>query len=473
MDTSLWIGDATREGAKTKVVAPWSRETLAEVTLADASAAEAAVALASKVAADFARVPGHARRDGLARVAQALLERRGELATLLAQEAAKPITAARAEVDRAISTFRIASEEATRLGGEALALDVTTAGEGARGVVWRVPAGPVLGIAPFNFPLNLVAHKVAPALACGCPIVLKPPPQTPLSSLFLAGIVRESFGFSGALTVLPCAVDVAESLVKDDRFAVLSFTGSDKVGWHLKSVAGKKRVLLELGGNAAAIVHRDAPLDFAVTRIALGAFGYAGQVCIKVQRVMVHQDVYDDFVSRFLDATKRVVPLSPLDESALMSAMIDDANAARVDAWVDEGISRGASCLLRGAREGNRLGPSVLAFEGAGTGAKVVDEEAFGPVVTLHRYREWDEALAMADATRYGLQAGVFTDSRELVARAFERLHVGALIVGDAPTFRVDNMPYGGTRDSGLGREGVRYAMEEMTLRKLMVERRV
>jgi acyl-CoA reductase-like NAD-dependent aldehyde dehydrogenase len=451
--------------------APWDGEVLAEVSLADRDTANRAVELAVSATVQLTAMPSHARRDALARISRTLGARREEFARTLALEAAKPIAQAHAEVMRAESTFLIASEEATRLAGEGLLLDVTASGEGYKAVAWRVPSGPVIGIAPFNFPLNLVAHKVAPALACGCAIVLKPAPQTPLSALLLAEIVREAFGPWGALTVLPCEVDVAESLVTDARFATLSFTGSAKVGWHLKSIAGKKRVLLELGGNAAAIVHEDADLDFALSRIVSGAFGYAGQVCIKVQRVYVHAAIYDRVRDRLLDLAKPLTPSSPLDEKAMLSSMIDESNAKRVDAWVQEALSNGGNALLRGARDGAKLWPSIVAFDDGGVGNKIVDEEVFGPVLTLHRYRTWDEALTMADATRYGLQAGIFTDSRARIATAFERLHVGGLIVGDVPTFRVDNMPYGGMRDSGLGREGVRYAIEEMTERKLLVER--
>lgn len=273
---------------------------------------------------------------------------------------------------------------------------------------------------------------------------------------------------------MPCGrVTWAERLARDDRFAVLSFTGSDRVGWHLKAIAGKKRVLLELGGNAAAIVHEDAPnLAMAAGRIVSGAYGYAGQVCIKVQRLYVHRPIAERFVADVVARASALEPRAPLDEAAVIGPMIDAAAAARVDAWVDEAIAKGAKPLLRGARDGARLGPSVLWFDGAGAGCKVVDEEVFGPVLTVHPYDAWDDALAMADASRFGLQAGIFTDSWARIQAAWTRLHVGGLVVGDVPTFRVDNMPYGGTRDSGFGREGVRFAIEEMTERKLLVTRR-
>jgi glyceraldehyde-3-phosphate dehydrogenase (NADP+) len=329
----------------------------------------------------------------------------------------------------------------------------------------------VLGISPFNFPLNLVAHKVAPALACGASIVLKPAPQTPLVALELGEIVRDSGFPEHALQVLPCDVTIAEALVRDDRLATLSFTGSAAVGWHLKSIAGKKRVLLELGGNAAAIVYEDADLEFAASRIVSASFGYAGQVCIKVQRLYVHEPIADRFIERIVAAAKGLAPRSPTEEG-ILSCVIDEKSAVRITSWVDEAKQGGAHTLVESARDRNRLGPIVLAFDGSGMGLRVVDEEVFGPVLTVHRYARFEDALAMADNTHYGLQAGLFTDSRTRVEQAFERLHVGGLVVGDTPAFRVDSMPYGGTRDSGIGREGVRFAIEEMTERKLLVTRR-
>jgi acyl-CoA reductase-like NAD-dependent aldehyde dehydrogenase len=271
--------------------------------------------------------------------------------------------------------------------------------------------------------------------------------------------------------VLPCDVDVAERLVKDERFATLSFTGSAKVGWHLKAIAGKKRVLLELGGNAAVIAHDDANLARLGERVVAGAFGYAGQVCIKVQRLYVHSAIYDRVVGDLVDRTKKLAPAAPLEASTVVGPMIDEANAKRVEAWVAAAIAAGAKPLVRGARDGNRLPPVILAIDGDGRGMQVVDEEVFGPVLTVHRFDTWDDALRMADATKYGLQAGIFTDSQARIREAFARLHVGGLVVNDVPTFRVDVMPYGGVRDSGFGREGVRFAIEEMTERKLMVVR--
>ncbi len=472
MDHALHVaGNVFEDGPRKKIRAPWDGAELGEVVLADAERVDLAIDAAVKAFAATRRTSTGVRKRALRFIAETIGQNAQEIAATLADESGKPIALARAEVARAVATFDLAAEEATRLGGEVLDLDATPPGEGYHGMVRRVPSGPVIAIAPFNFPLNLVAHKVAPALACGASIVLKPPPQTPLSALHLAAIVREAGLPPNALQVVPCEVAEAERMVKDPRFAVFSFTGSDRVGWHLKDVAGKKRALLELGGNAAAIVHEDGDVAFAAERVVFGAFGYAGQVCIKVQRLIVHDAIHDAFVADVLERTRALAVKSPR-EPGILSCMIDEANAVRVDAWIDEAIAGGARPLLRGVREGNRLGPTILAIDGTGAGMKVVEEEAFGPVLTIQRYESWADALAIADATRYGLQAGIFTDSEARIAAAYDALHVGGIVVEDVPTFRVDGMPYGGARDSGLGREGVRYAIEEMTERKLLVKRR-
>ena len=470
------IGGEVITGAASRAVRePWSSEPVAEVAHCDEAAAERAVAHAAAGFELTRRLPSYVRRDLLRKIAERLTTEQEAFAELIAREAGKPITQARAEVLRAVSTFDLASEEVSRDRGEVMALDVTPAAAGYQGQFHREPSGPVLAITPFNFPLNLVAHKVAPALACGATVVVKPSPQAPLSALSLARLVRDvarEVGTpEGALQVVPCDLPVAERLVKDDRFRVLSFTGSDRAGWHLRAIAGKKRVSLELGGNAAALVHEDAPLDYAADRITTGAFAYAGQVCIKVQRVIVHRAVAERFVGMLVDRAARLAPADPMLAATLMGPMIDEANAVRVVAWVDEArAAHGTTILLAGGRERNRLGPSVIRLaKGTGAGLHVLDDEVFGPVLTVQTYDTWDEALALADATRFGLQCGLFTDSLERIRAAMDRLRVGGLIVGDVPTFRVDNMPYGGMRDSGLGREGVRFAMAEMTEPKLVV----
>jgi acyl-CoA reductase-like NAD-dependent aldehyde dehydrogenase len=471
-DGSLFVSARRVDsGERLAVVDPWSGEIVGHVVLADDALAEQAVDACVRALPKLAALSSYDRKRILARVARNIEAQADDFAQLIAREAGKPIAQARAEVARGVSTFEIASEEATRIAGEVMPLDVTAASRNTTGSWVRVPAGPVLAIAPFNFPLNLVAHKLAPALACGCPVVLKPPPQAPLTSLLLAECIREAGAPVDAVQVLPCEVAVAEKLVRDDRFATLSFTGSARVGWHLKGLAGKKRVLLELGGNAAVLAHDDAPLERVRERVVAGAFGYAGQVCIKVQRLYVQRAVAGALVPAIVEAARAIQPASPLDPATVCGPLIDENNARRVEQWVNEAVTAGARVLCGGRREGNRVWPCVIEIEGDGRGLKVVDEEVFGPVLTVHRYDAWSEGLAMADATRYGLQAGVFTDSRARIAEAFAKLHVGALVVNDAPTFRVDSMPYGGTRDSGLGREGVRFAIEEMTERKLLVVR--
>ncbi len=459
------------DGPRHAVRDPWTAQEIGSVVQADEALADEAI-VASVRAFERLRVrSSYERKTILARVAAEIEARKEEFAELIAREAGKPIAQARVETERGISTFQIASEEATRIGGEAMPLDITASSRGYSGTWVRVPAGPVLAIAPFNFPLNLVAHKLAPALACGCSVVLKPPPQTPLTSLLLGECIRHAGAPDDAVQVVPCDVPVAEKLVKDDRFTTLSFTGSAGVGWHLKAICGKKRTLLELGGNAAVLVHDDAPLDWACDRVVSGAFGYAGQVCIKVQRLYLHRTIADSFVARLVERTRAIEPKSPLDPTTVCGPMIDEANAKRVEQWVGEAVRAGARLLCGGRRDGNRYWPTVLEIDGDGRGLKVVDEEVFGPVLTVHRYDTWSDAVGMAGASRYGLQAGVFTDSRARVAEAFSRLQVGGLVVNDVPTFRVDSMPYGGVRDSGLGREGVRFAIEEMTERKLLVVR--
>jgi acyl-CoA reductase-like NAD-dependent aldehyde dehydrogenase len=467
---ALYVASRRIEHGGTLIVRdPWSGHEVGRAVLGDKALAEEATAASVAAFDRMSSCTSHERSAVLSRIAKQIESREEPFAQLIAHESGKPVALAKIEVARALATFRMGAEEATRIFGEAIPLDVTAASRGYSGSWVRVPSGPVIAISPFNFPLNLVAHKIAPALACGCSIVLKPPPQAPLTSLLLAECIRQAGAPDDSVQVFPCEVAVAEAMVQDDRFATLSFTGSAKVGWHLKGIAGKKRVLLELGGNAASIVHDDGPLAYACDRVVSGAFGYAGQVCIKVQRLYLHRPMADSFIARLVARTRAIEPRSPLDATTLCGPMIDEANAQRVEEWVDEAARAGAKVLCGARRDRNRYWPTILEIEGAGRGLKVVDEEVFGPVLTVHRYDTWDQALTMADATRYGLQAGIFTDSRARIAQAFARLHVGAVIVNDAPTFRVDSMPYGGTRDSGLGREGVRFAIEEMTERKLLV----
>jgi len=460
-----WV--ATAHSAS--ILNPYNGEVVGRAPQATAAEMERAIDAARRCFAGSRRWPRHRRAALLGAVVDGLRRSREELARLIMAEAGKPIQYAAAEVDRAISTFTIASEETKRLAGDLPPLDASPAGEGYLAMTARLPVGPIAAISPFNFPINLVAHKVAPALAVGAPVVLKPPPQAPLTSLRLGRIIQEAGAPPGLMNVLPCPVDVAAQLVTDDRLALLSFTGSARVGWALKGQAGKKRVVLELGGNAAAIVQDDADLEFAATRLAVGAFAYAGQICISTQRIYIQESVYDRFLDRFLTATRQLPVGDPADPKTVVGPMIDQAAADRVESWVKEAVSRGATTLLAGTRRGNVLSPIVLTD--VDPRMKVVCEEVFGPVVVVSRHRTFQEAIDQVNASPYGLQASVFTRCVDELFRAWGGLDVGGVIVNDYPMFRLDQMPYGGAKESGLGREGVRYAMESMTEPRLLVVR--
>ncbi|MDX2009722.1 MAG: aldehyde dehydrogenase family protein [Myxococcaceae bacterium] len=451
-----------------EVRAPWDGRLLAQVAQASSAHAEQALAFATARRPALASTSAGKRRQVLQRVGEGLERRRLDFLDTIVHEAGKPVSAARAEVARAIETFTLAAAELARFGGETVPVDLFPGAEGTTAEVRRVPAGVVMGLVPFNFPLNLGAHKVAPALAVGAPIIIKPPPQAPSAMLLLAELVLEAGADAGALQVLPCSVDVAEPLATDPRVRVLSFTGSAKVGWHLKAKA-RGKVLLELGGNAAAIVRPDAALDAAARKLAQGAFVNAGQVCIKVQRIVVEAPVWNAFVDAFLREVDRLGVGNPSDEATVVGPLIDEANARRVDGWVDEAVARGAKVLRRGARQGAVVPPIVLTD--VPRDVRVYAEEVFGPVAVLEKVASFDEALDAVNASRYGLQASLFTNELSAVRRAFAELEVGGLIVNDAPSFRSDNMPYGGVKDSGLGREGVRYAMHDFTEERVLVLR--
>jgi acyl-CoA reductase-like NAD-dependent aldehyde dehydrogenase len=470
MDHRLLVdGEWVATDHSASILNPYTGEIVGRVPQATAADMERAIAAAHRCFAESRRWPRHRRAALLGAIVEGLRGSRDELAWLMMAEAGKPIRYAEAEVDRAIWTFTVASEETKRLAGELMPLDASPVGDGYLAMTARLPVGPIAAISPFNFPLNLVAHKVAPALAVGAPVVLKPPPQAPLTSLRLARIVQEAGAPPGLFNVLPCPVEVAAQLVTDDRLALLSFTGSARVGWALKNQAGKKRVVLELGGNAAAIVQDDADVEFAASRLAVGAFAYAGQVCISTQRLYVQEEIYERFLNRFLAATRQLPIGDPADPKTVVGPMIDQAAADRVQGWVKEAVSHGATTLLAGTRRGNVLSPIVLSD--VDPQMKVVCEEVFGPVVVVSRYRAFQEAIEMVNASSYGLQASVFTRRVEDVFRAWAGLDVGGVIVNDYPMFRVDQMPYGGQKESGLGREGVRYAMESMSEPRLLVVR--
>jgi acyl-CoA reductase-like NAD-dependent aldehyde dehydrogenase len=449
------------------VTNPYTGETLAQVPLAGPEQVELAIAAAAQAFEPFAAWPAHRRAAVLCAVAEGIAARRAELADAIVAEGGKPVTQALGEVDRAVTTFSIAAEEAKRVGGEVIPADTTPAGEGCVALTRRFAVGPVTAISPFNFPLNLVAHKLAPALAVGCPVVLKPPVQTPLTPLMLAEIVAAAGAPEGAFTVLPCKVEPAQALITDDRMAVLSFTGSAAVGWKLKALAGKKRVTLELGGNAAVIVCPGTDLKAAAARIAWGAFAYAGQVCISVQRILVHASVHDAFVEALVAATRALPVGDPRDPQTVVGPLIDAGAADRVTAWVEEAVAAGARALTEPRREGNVVSPVLLA-DVPGT-VKVSCEEVFGPVATVAPFDTFDEAIERVNDSPYGLQAGVFTDDLGEALKAHARLRVGGVVVGDIPTLRLDHTPYGGSKESGLGREGVRYAMDELTEPRLLL----
>jgi acyl-CoA reductase-like NAD-dependent aldehyde dehydrogenase len=396
-----------------------------------------------------------------------MTERKEEFARTLAQEAGKPIRAARTEIERSIFTFTVAAEESTRIHGEYLPLDWQEFTAGRWGIVRRFPIGPIAGITPFNFPLNLVAHKVAPAIAAGCPIVLKPAPQTPLCSLLLAECVQQAGWPDGGLSVLPLSNEDAGLLVTDERIKLISFTGSVPVGWDIKRRAGKKKVVLELGGNAAVLVHSDADVAYAAERCVVGGFAYAGQTCISVQRILVEQSVYGKFTDLLIEAVKQLKTGDPMDESTDVGPLIRESDAIRTTAWIDEAVRSGARLLCGGRRTHNVVEPTILT--GTKPDMKVNCQEIFGPVVTVEPYQNFDQALRQVNNSVYGMQAGIFTRDAKLLFQAYEELEVGSVIAGDVPSFRIDHMPYGGVKDSGLGREGLRYAIEEMTEPKLLV----
>ena len=469
MRPMLLAGKWTDSAETIKVHNPFDGSVVGEVAKAGPAELERATQAAVAAFETTRRLSSAQRSEILAATSAELDRRKEEVARTIALEAGKPIKLARGEVGRAVHTFSVAAEEAHRIGGEVIPLDVTAATEGRLGITRRFPLGPVLAISPFNFPLNLVAHKLAPALAAGNPFVHKPASATPLTALMLGEILLAAGAPPGAVSVLPCSGADAERLVADDRFRVLTFTGSPEVGWRLREKAGKKRVLLELGGNAAIIIHEDADLDRAVDRAVVGAFAYSGQVCISVQRIYVHRPIYAEFSRRFVERAKALKMGNPLDEAADLGPMLDEAAAARVEAWVSEALRGGAKALCGGRRDGRHYLPTVL--ENVATSMKAHSCEIFGPVANLYPYQDFEEALRLVNDSDYGLQAGVFTRDAARIFRAFEALEVGGVIIDDSPTFRVDHMPYGGEKASGLGREGVRYAIEEMTQLRLLALR--
>jgi acyl-CoA reductase-like NAD-dependent aldehyde dehydrogenase len=440
------------------------------VAFADGAAVRKAIAAAHGARAEMVAFPPDARRDVLEHCARRFKERSEELALALCVEAGKPIRDARGEVARLVDTFRIAAGEATRIGGEVVELQVAERSRGYRGMTKRVPVGACSFITPFNFPLNLVAHKVAPAIAAGCPFVLKPAAKTPVGALLIGEVLAETDLPKGAFSILPCSNEDAAALVEDERIALLSFTGG-LVGWELKARAGRKKVVLELGGNAACIVDADPgrPLDEVVDRLVTGAYYQSGQSCISVQRILAHADVYDALKRKLEAAVGKLEMGDPRKQSTFIGPMIDEDAAKRLEGWINEACKAGARKLAGGARRGNLL-PAWL-LEDVPRTLELYRKEAFGPVALLERFEDFEQALATVNDSDFGLQAGVFTGSLAHAMRAWDVLEVGGVVVGDVPSFRIDNMPYGGVKQSGLGREGVRWAIQDMTETRLLVIR--
>jgi acyl-CoA reductase-like NAD-dependent aldehyde dehydrogenase len=460
-------GEWAESPDKLVVTKPGSEAEAGTTFLATEEHYEAAVSRACEVRAELAAQPGYERMRVLTGVADWIEARREELAALLCAEAGKPIKDSLTEVDRGALTFRMAAAEVARSSGEFLPLDINPASRGRFGITRRFPVGPVAGISPFNLPLSLSVHKVAPAMAVGAPIVLKVPTAAPLTMLAVARLIDEAGALPGSVSVLPMSRRLGDRMVTDDRFKLLSFTGSPAVGWDMKARAGKKKVVLELGGNAAAIVDESADLEWAAQRCAYGAFKYAGQTCISVQRIFVHERVWDEFTAMFTGRAKALRLGDPADPATDLGPMIDEAAAARIEAWVGDAVADGANVLLGGERDGAWYPPTVLTD--VPDHARVCCDEAFAPVAVLARVPDFDEALRRVNDSAFGLQAGVFTRDVWQSWHAFAQLEVGGVILNDSPTYRVDHMPYGGVKDSGLGREGVRFAMADMTEQRLLV----
>ena len=449
----------------------YTGEIATRVPLANSEMIDEGIRGAAQAFDTFRRWPAWRRKAVLQHVVNRMGERHEEFACALAVEAGKPIKDARGEITRGIDTFTLAAEEATRMYGELQPLDISERASGYQSLWKRVPIGPCSFISPFNFPINLAAHKIAPALAVGCPFVLKPASRTPIGALLLGEILAETDLPDGVFSILPCSRDGAELFTVDERFKLLSFTGSPEVGWDLKAKAGKKKVVLELGGNAACIVDRGADLDRAVDRILFGAFYQSGQSCIGVQRILGHREIYDDLRGRLIERTAKLKAGDPLDEDTFLGPLITENDARRLETWVKEAVAGGGTLLVGGGRDGAFLEATIV--EDAPRDAPLTRQEAFGPVATLESFDAFDDALAVVNDSDFGLQAGLFTRDLDHAFRAFNELEVGGVIINDIPSMRVDSMPYGGVKDSGLGREGIRFAMEDMTEIRLLVLHRV
>ena len=450
------------------VVNPFSGKIFAQTFLAGENELELAIVAAQKVCKEMRDLPSYKKFNILREIADAITKDRERLALLLCRESAKPMRYAMGEIDRAAQTFLIAAEESKRLPKEYISLDWTAAGQNKEGIINYFPIGIVAGIAPFNFPLNLAVHKIAPAIAAGCPIILKPASSTPLSTLELAKIIDKTDLPKGAVSILPMNRVAGNQLVTDERFALLSFTGSPEVGWNMKKNAGKKKIVLELGGNAGVIVSATADVEAAVKKCLVGGFAYSGQVCIHAQRIYVQKEIFNSFSKLFCEGVSKINSGNPEDASTEISSMIDEENAKRVEIWVNEAVAAGAKNLCGGKRAETFYPATILT--NTNVAMKVSCEEVFGPVVILESYDTFENAIQLINETKFGLQAGVFTNEISEMEMAFKEIETGGVILNDVPTFRVDHMPYGGIKDSGLGREGIKYAILDMMEAKILVK---
>ena len=464
----ILLGGEWRDAAENITVkSPYTNEVLAEVASANAEEAEEAIAIAEKAAGEMRGLARFEISRGLRKIAEGIEARKQKFTETIVNESAKPIIYARGEVERAIATFHHAATEAERFCGEVVPVDAQAQGKGKTAWTLRIPKGVIYGITPFNFPLNLVAHKVAPALAAKNSIIIKPSEKTPLTGLLLGEVFQESGLPSAALQIVPMDVRHIETVLNDERVKMISFTGSAEVGWRLKSLVGNRSIALELGGNAPVIVDESANIEKSVGQNLIGAFAYSGQVCISVQRIYIHEKIFDEWTKSFVEGAKSLKKGNPLDETTRLSVMIDEKAANRAHSWVDEAIQGGAEKLCGGSLDGAMLDATVLTE--TNPEMRVVAEEVFAPVAVVEKFSDFTEAVAMANHSKYGLQAGVFTRDLANANYAAENLEYGGVIINEAPTFRVDNMPYGGVKSSGFGREGVRYAMEEMSEIRLVV----
>ncbi len=462
-------GKASNTGQWLEVHDKFSGEVYAKVALADAVTIEKAIASALKTEREMAALKPFQKQKILLNCVARFNEQREELTNILIAEGGKPRNAASAEVERLINTFQIAADAVSQLDeGRLIPLAVTQAASNYTGMVKHVPIGAVSLISPFNFPLNLTAHKIAPAIAAGCPFVLKPASLTPISALKIAEILAETDLPQGAFSVLPCQREHADVLVTDDRFKLLSFTGSDQVGWDMKARAGRKKVTLELGGNAAVLIEPDTEIsDALIDRIIGGAYGHAGQVCISVQRILVHADIYSELKKKLVSRLKKIQAADPSLTTTLVGPMIKDKEALRLKKWVDKAVKKGAKVLSGNVLKGVLFEPTLL--EGVDENLEVYKDEVFGPVAIIEKYKDFEKGIAKINSSRFGLQAGVYTQNLNKMMYAWDQLHVGGVIINDIPSFRVDNMPYGGVKDSGLGREGIHSAIRDMQEERLLV----